>query len=82
LTEVEKVSLNYQKPGQIDLATLTAADCDRYIGEGHFAPGSMLPKIMAARMFAASSPGKLAIITSLDKAVEALRGETGTAIAN
>ncbi len=82
LTEVEKVSLNYQKPDQIELTTLTAADCEKYIAEGHFAPGSMLPKILAAKMFAESGPGRLTIITTLDKAVEALRGETGTAIAN
>ena len=82
LTEVEKVALNYQKPDQIDLSNLTAAECEKYIKEGHFAPGSMLPKILAAKMFAESGPGKLTIITTLDKAVEALRGETGTAIAN
>lgn len=79
LTEVEKVSLNYHRPDQRELDHLTVNDCERYIAEGHFAPGSMLPKIQAGMMFA-KIPGKLAIITSLDKAVEALKGETGTTI--
>lgn len=79
LTEVEKVSLNYGKPNHHELDRLTTAECERYIAEGHFAPGSMLPKIQAGLMFA-KIPGKQAIITSLDKAVEALKGETGTVI--
>lgn len=79
LTEVEKVCLHYRQPAQRELDRLTVADCERYIGAGHFAPGSMLPKIRAGMMFAAH-PGKQAIITSLDKAVAALRGETGTVI--
>ncbi len=79
LTEVEKVALNYRKPNQQDLSKMTVAECEQYIAEGHFAPGSMLPKVQAAMLFA-KIPGKQAIITSLDKAVEALRGETGTVI--
>jgi carbamate kinase len=79
LTEVEKVSLNYLKPDHLELDHLTTADCERYIAEGHFAPGSMLPKIQAGMMFA-KIPGKQAIITSLEKAVAALKGETGTTI--
>lgn len=80
LTEVEKVSLNYHRPEQRGLDRLTVGECERYIAEGHFAPGSMLPKIQAGMMFA-KIPGKQAIITSLDKAVAALKGETGTLIA-
>jgi carbamate kinase len=79
LTEVEKVALNYRKPDQLELDHLSVADCERYITEGHFAPGSMLPKIQAGMMFAKIA-GKQAIITSLEKAVEALKGETGTMI--
>jgi carbamate kinase len=79
LTEVEKVALNYRKPDQQELDHLTVAECERYIAEGHFAPGSMLPKIQAGLMFA-KIPGKQVIITSLDKAVAALKGETGTLI--
>ena len=51
------------------LSHITVADCERYIAEKHFAPGSMLPKIQAAMKFASSKPGRRAIITSLDKAV-------------
>ncbi len=78
LTEVEKVSINYNKPDQQDLTSLTVAEADKYIAEGHFAPGSMLPKVEAAKKFVTAFPGKKAIITSLDKAVEALEGKTGT----
>lgn len=80
LTEVEKVSINFKKPDQKDLSALTVAEAEQYIKEGHFAPGSMLPKIQAAVMFAKSNPGKKAIITSLYKAVEALEGKAGTII--
>ncbi len=80
LTAVEKVSINYKKPDQKDLDVLSAADARRYIEEGHFAPGSMLPKIEAALKFVESKPGRRAIITSLDKAVEALEGKAGTTL--
>ena len=80
LTAVEKVSINYNKPNQKDLSTLTVAEAEQYIKEGHFAPGSMLPKIEAALLFVKSKQGRTAIITSLDKAVEALEGKAGTTI--
>ncbi len=80
LTEVEKVSINYKKPEQQDLAGMTVAEAERYIAEGHFAPGSMLPKVQAAVAFAKANPGKKAIITSLYNAVEALEGKAGTVI--
>lgn len=80
LTEVEKVSINFKKPNQEDLAHMTIADAERYIAEGHFAPGSMLPKVQAAVAFAKTNPGKKAIITSLYKAVDALDGKAGTVI--
>ncbi|MFT5874979.1 MAG: carbamate kinase, partial [Clostridium sp.] len=75
LTEVEKVSINYKMPNQIDLGELSVADAEKYIDQGHFAPGSMLPKMQAAVMFAKANPGKRAIITSLFKGVEALQGK-------
>lgn len=81
LTAVEKVSINYNKPNQKDLSTLTVAEAKQYMAEGHFAPGSMLPKIEAAVKFVESKPGRRSIITSLDKAVEALDGKAGTTIA-
>ncbi|MBQ9059558.1 MAG: carbamate kinase [Firmicutes bacterium] len=80
LTEVEKVAINFNKPDQEDLDHLTLADAAKYIEEGQFPAGSMLPKVEAAMKFVRRFPSKKAIITSLDKAVEALAGETGTVI--
>ena len=78
LTEVEKVAINFGKPDQQDLSHLTLSDAVKYIEEGQFAPGSMLPKVEAAMKFVRTFPNKKAIITSLDKAVDALEGKTGT----
>lgn len=80
LTAVEKVSINYKKPDQKNLDTLSVAEAKEYIAAGHFAPGSMLPKIEAALKFVESKPGRKAIITSLDKAAEALEGKAGTTL--
>jgi len=80
LTAVEKVSINFKKPDQKDLENLSVAEAKQYIAEGHFAPGSMLPKIEAAVKFVESKPGRVSIITSLDKAVEALEGKAGTTV--
>ncbi len=80
LTEVEKVALNFKKPNQIELDHITVSECEHYITEGHFAPGSMLPKVQAALEFAKLGLGKKAIITSLYNAVDALRGNSGTVI--
>ena len=55
-------------------------DARRYIREGHFAPGSMLPKVEAAVEFAASRPGRRTLITLLGKAREGIEGRTGTLI--
>lgn len=80
LTAVEKVSINFKKPDQKDLDRMSAAEAKQYIKEGHFAPGSMLPKIEAALNFVESKPGRIAIITSLDKAADAIEGRAGTTI--
>lgn len=80
LTAVEKVSINFKKPDQKDLDRMSAAEAKQYIKEGHFAPGSMLPKIEAALNFVESKSGRIAIITSLDKAVDAIEGRAGTTI--
>ncbi|HIV80245.1 MAG TPA: carbamate kinase [Candidatus Avanaerovorax faecigallinarum] len=82
LTEVEKVAINFNKPDQQDLSTLTVAEAEKHKADGQFAPGSMLPKVEAAMKFVKAFPEKKAIITSLDKAVEALEGKTGTVIVN
>lgn len=80
LTAVEKVSINFKKPDQKDLDNISTAEAREYMAEGHFAPGSMLPKIEAAVKFVESKPGRMSIITSLDKAVEALEGRAGTTV--
>lgn len=80
LTEVEKVALNYNKPNQINLNHITVSEANKYIKEGHFAAGSMLPKVEAAISFVESNPKRKAIITSLYKSVDALDGLTGTLI--
>ena len=80
LTEVEKVAVNWGKPNQENLSHMTVAEAQKYVDEGHFAPGSMLPKVLAAMKFVTANPEKKAIITSLDKAIEALEGKTGTVI--
>jgi carbamate kinase len=78
LTEVEKVAINWGKPDQKDLEHISLAEAARYVEEGQFAPGSMLPKVLACMKFVRANPNKRAIITSLDKAIVALGGGTGT----
>ncbi|MDO4459198.1 MAG: carbamate kinase [Clostridia bacterium] len=78
LTDVEKVSLNYGKENQVDLDKLNLKEASKYIEEGQFPAGNMLPKVEACMRFVRSNPTKKAIITSLDKVVDALDGKTGT----
>ena len=80
LTAVEKVAINFGKPNEQWLANLSVADAQRYIGEGHFAKGSMLPKVEAALSFATSRAGRKSLITMLSKAKEGIEGKTGTVI--
>lgn len=80
LTEVECACTAFGTPEQTDLRDITVAEAEKYVAEGHFAAGSMLPKMNAAIKFAKSKPGRRAIITSLYKATEALDGNTGTII--
>ena len=80
LTAVEQVAINFGKPNQENLAELTPEKARQYIAEGHFAPGSMLPKVEAAVKFAESKPGRKALITLLEKAKEGIAGNTGTVI--
>jgi carbamate kinase len=80
LTEVEKVALNFNKPNQQDLSKMTYAECEKYSDEGHFAPGSMLPKVQAAMKFVKANPKKKAIISSLANGKAAILGNTGTEI--
>ncbi|WP_297998086.1 carbamate kinase [uncultured Oscillibacter sp.] len=80
LTAVEKVAVNFGKPDQKWLDSLTPEEARRYMDEGQFAPGSMLPKVQAAVQFAESRPGRMALITLLEKAKAGIAGETGTSI--
>lgn len=80
LTAVEKVSINFGKSNQRDLHNVTVYEMKKYIHEGHFAPGSMLPKVQAGIKFAESKAERKTIITSLDKVKEALEGDSGTTI--
>lgn len=80
LTAVEKVAIHFGKPDVEWLADLTPAKAQEYIAAGEFAPGSMLPKVQAAVMFAESKPGRTALITLLEKAKDGVAGKTGTSI--
>lgn len=78
LTAVEKVALNFGTPDEKWLNDVSVEEAAQYIKEGHFAPGSMLPKVQAAVDFAGSKPGRTALITLLEKSRDAVQGKTGT----
>ncbi len=78
LTAVDRVAIHWGKPNQQSLERMTCAEAEQYCREGHFAPGSMLPKVQAAMSFART--GGEAIIASLENAAAALRGESGTKV--
>lgn len=78
LTGVEKVALNFGTEKEQFLDTLSTSDAIKYINQGQFAAGSMLPKVNAAISFIEGKPDGSAIITKVDKAMDALAGKTGT----
>lgn len=78
LTAVDRVAINFGKPDQKLLEQMNLEEAQKYIEEGHFAPGSMLPKVQAAMNFAQA--GGKAIIASLENAGKAITGESGTVI--
>lgn len=80
LTGVEKVCLDYGKDTEQPLDTMTAAEAEKYIAEGQFEAGTMLPKIEAAIEFIGNSAVRSVLITKLDAAKEGLEGKTGTLI--
>lgn len=80
LTAVEKVAVNFGKPDQQWLDELTPETAARYIEEGQFAPGSMLPKVQAALAFAQSGAGRSSLITLLERAADGIAGKTGTIV--
>lgn len=80
LTAVEKVAVNFGKPDQQDIDVMNIAQAKEYIEQGQFAPGSMLPKVEACLEYVEEFPQGKALITSLDKAKDAINGATGTII--
>ena len=80
LTAVEKVAVNYGKPDEKWLETMNIEEAKKYIANGEFAPGSMLPKVEAAMAFVNSKEGRESLITSLESAKDGLAGKTGTTI--
>lgn len=80
LTTVDKVMINYKKENQKEIDEMTIKVAKKYIDQWEFAPGSMLPKIEACIDFVEKSDEGVALITSLEKASEALEKKTGTVI--
>ena len=80
LTAVEKVALRFGTPEETWLDDITVDEAKQYMEEGHFAPGSMLPKVQAGVEFAESGEGRTALITLLQKAKDGVNGATGTRI--
>ena len=80
LTAVEKVAIHFGKPDVKWLSALTPDEARRYMDDGEFAPGSMLPKVQAAVRFAESKRGRTSLITLLEKARDGVQGKTGTRI--
>jgi carbamate kinase len=76
-TAVERVALNYKKPGQRDLVRITLSEAKQYYKEGHFAKGSMGPKIQAVINYLERG-GRAALITMPETIGKALAGQTGT----
>ena len=80
LTAVEKVCINFGKPEQEEISTMTVAEAEEYIAQGQFAPGSMLPKVEACIEYVRAFPEGKALITSLECAAAGIEGKTGTVI--
>lgn len=80
LTGVENVYLNYGKENAVKLNRISIDDAKKYMEEGYFTAGAMLPKVEASVEFVADHPGRRAIITKIDKAIAGLAGKTGTII--
>ena len=80
LTAVDNVCINFNKPDQKKLEKVTTTELSKYLEEGHFAKGSMYPKVQACLNFVKSGDNKTAIIASLDNAKEAFKEKAGTII--
>ena len=80
LTAVDQVMINFGKENEEAIKEMTLEEAKKYIGEEQFAKGSMLPKVEACMEFVENTENGIALITSLEKAAEALKGQTGTII--
>ncbi|MCL2426274.1 MAG: carbamate kinase [Oscillospiraceae bacterium] len=80
LTAIDYAYQNFEQPNQEAIVKVDVEEAQKYVDEGHFAPGSMLPKVQAAISFAKSAPGRQAIIAKLDHAQDILTGKTGTTV--
>lgn len=80
LTAVEKVCINFGTPEQEEISEMTISEAREFIKQGHFAPGSMLPKVEACIDYLEKFEGGRALITSLECAAAGIKGETGTVI--
>ena len=78
LTNESQIALNYKKHNEKRLTCMTVADAKKYLNEGHFAEGSMKPKVEAAICFIANSANRKTLITDYSHLVDALQGENGT----
>lgn len=80
LTNIDRVKIHFRSRYEEELTDITGEELRRYIAQNQFAPGSMLPKVEAAMAFAESHPQRMAIIASLDHALDAMTGKSGTRI--
>lgn len=80
LTAVEKAAINYGKENEKWLGQVSVEEMKQYVEEGHFAPGSMRPKVEAAIDFANSKEERYSLITLLEKAKDGILGKTGTIV--
>ena len=80
LTAVDNVYINYKKEDEKKLTSVNKDELEKYLQEGHFAKGSMYPKVQASLNFVKSGPNKIAVIASLDNAKEAFKLKAGTII--
>ncbi len=80
LTAVDRIFINYNKPNQESLESVTIKELEKHIKDNQFAPGSMLPKVQAAIEFVKQDKKRIAIIADLNKVEEALNGTSGTRI--
>ena len=80
LTGVNQVCLNYGKENEEPISAMTIADAEKYVAEGHFEEGTMLPKIEAAITYLKAVPCGSVLITSMNSVKDAVKGKTGTLI--